>query len=115
MKISVIVPAYNVEKTLPTLLDSLSNQSCKDFEVIVVDDCSKDNTCQVAESYDCTLVRLPRNRGPAYCRNVGTKEARGDIVAFTDALLEYVFTFRDKFNEFTERRKKLANDKDKPK
>ena len=85
MKISVIVPAYNVKKTLSRLLDSLSHQSCKDFEVIVVDDCSQDNTCQVAESYDCTLVRLPRNRGPASCRNVGAKKAVGDIFLFTDS------------------------------
>ena len=85
MKISVIVPAYNVEKTLSTLLDSLSNQSCKDFEIIVVDDCSQDNTCQVAESYDCTLIQLPRNRGPATCRNVGVKKAGGDILLFTDS------------------------------
>lgn len=85
MKISVIVPAYNVEKTLSTLLDSLSNQNCRDFEVIVVDDCSQDNTCQVVESYDCTLVRLPGNRGPATCRNVGAKKAGGDILLFTDS------------------------------
>ena len=85
MKISVIVPVYNVEKTLSRLLDSLSNQSCKDFEVIVVDDCSQDHTCQVAESYDCTLIPLSRNRGPATCRNIGAKEARGDILLFTDS------------------------------
>ena len=85
MKISVIVPAYNVEKTLSTLLDSLSNQSCRGFEVIVVDDCSQDNTCQVAESYNCTLVRLQRNQGPATCRNIGAKKARGDILLFTDS------------------------------
>ncbi len=85
MRISVIVPAYNVEKSLSILLDSLSNQSCRDFEMVVVDDCSQDNTCRVAESYNCTLVRTPRNRGPATCRNIGAKKARGDILVFTDS------------------------------
>lgn len=44
---------------------------------------------------------------------ISSQDAK-DIIAFTDALLEYVFTFRDKFNEFIERRKKLSNTKDKP-
>ena len=85
MYISVIVPAYNVEKSISTLLDSLANQSFRGFEVIVVDDCSQDNTCQVVESYGYTLVRLPRNRGPATCRNIGVEKAEGDIILFTDS------------------------------
>jgi glycosyltransferase involved in cell wall biosynthesis len=99
MKISVIVPAYNVKKTLSRLLDSLSHQSCKDFEVIVVDDCSQDNTCQVAESYDCTLVRLPTNRGPATCRNIGAKKARGDIVTFTDGDCRVEYNWIERIEE----------------
>jgi len=85
MKLSVIVPVHNAQKELSVLLESLANQSCRDFEVIVVDDCSQDNTCQVAELYDCTLVRLSRNRGPATCRNIGTKKSGGDIFIFTDS------------------------------
>ena len=79
------MPAHNAQKTLPVLLDSLAKQSRNDSEVIVVDDCSEDNTCQVAASYECTLVRSPRNRGPATCRNIGAKKAGGDILLFTDS------------------------------
>lgn len=85
MRFSVIVPGYNAEATLPILLDSLSNQSCKDFEVIVIDDCSRDGTPDIARSYDCKLIQLQQNRGPAYCRNMGTKNARGEILVFTDS------------------------------
>lgn len=85
MKFSVIVPAYEAEATLPILLDSLSTQSYKDFEVIVIDDCSKDGTAEVARSYDCKIVQLSENRGPAYCRNVGAKKARGEVLVFTDS------------------------------
>lgn len=99
MKISVIVPAYNVEETLSTLLDSLSNQSCRDFELVIVDDCSKDNTCQVAESYNCTLVRLPRNRGPATCRNIGVKKAEGDILLFTDSDCRVEYNWIERIEE----------------
>lgn len=85
MNFSVIVPAYNAESTLPALLDSLSNQSHKDFEVIVVDDFSGDRTCQIARSYRCELITLSKNHGPAYCRNAGVKRARGEILVFTDS------------------------------
>ena len=85
MNFSVIVPAYNAEATLPALLDSLSNQSYDDFEVIVIDDSSRDKTPQVARSYPCKLITLPENHGPAYCRNIGVKNARGEILVFTDS------------------------------
>lgn len=85
MRFSVIVPAYNAEATLPTLLDSLSNQSFKDFEVIVVDDCSQDSTFRIAQSYHFNVIQLSENHGPAYCRNMGAKSARGDIFVFTDS------------------------------
>ncbi|UCG67543.1 MAG: glycosyltransferase [Deltaproteobacteria bacterium] len=85
MRFSVIVPAYEAEATLPILLDSLSNQSYRDFEVIVADDCSKDGTSEVARSYDCKVIQLLENHGPAYCRNVGAKKARGEVLVFTDS------------------------------
>ena len=85
MRLSVIVPAYNAKTTLPKLLDSLTNQSCNDFEIIIVDDYSKDNTPQIAQSYPCRLMQLSENRGPAYCRNIGAKNAGGDILVFTDS------------------------------
>jgi glycosyltransferase involved in cell wall biosynthesis len=85
MNFSVIVPAYNAEATLPALLNSLSDQNYKDFEIIVIDDFSQDRTCQIARSYRCNLITLPKNHGPAYCRNIAAKSARGEILVFTDS------------------------------
>jgi glycosyltransferase involved in cell wall biosynthesis len=85
MNFSVIVPAYNAEATLPALLNSLSNQNYKDFETIVIDDFSQDNTPRIARSYQCKLITLRKNYGPAYCRNIGAYHAQGDILAFTDS------------------------------
>ena len=85
VKISVIVPAYNAAKTILTLLNSLSNQSFKDFEVIVVDDCSQDNTPHIVQSYPYKLIQLSKNHGPAYCRNAGAGVATGEILVFTDS------------------------------
>ena len=85
MNVSVIIPAYNSEATLPELLDSLLNQSYQGFETILVDDSSIDGTSQIARSYPCKVLTLSKNRGPAYCRNIGVNNARGDILAFTDS------------------------------
>ncbi len=85
MKISVIIPAHNANTTLPRLFDSLSDQTHEDFEIIVVDDCSTDNTSEIIKAYDCNLVQLTKNRGPAHCRNIGAQHAHGDILAFTDS------------------------------
>lgn len=85
MDFSVIVPAYNATTTLPTLLDSLLNQTHKSFEIIVIDDGSKDETHKIGQSYHCSLIQLTENHGPAYCRNLGAQNARGDILVFIDS------------------------------
>jgi GT2 family glycosyltransferase len=85
LKFSVIVPAYNAQMTLPLLLDSLETQTYSDYEVIVVDDASVDQTAKMAQNYRCHLIRLGQNRGPAYCRNIGAQSADGDIFVFTDS------------------------------
>jgi glycosyltransferase involved in cell wall biosynthesis len=85
MRFSVIVPAYNAAKTLPALLTSLSLQTFKDFELILVDDCSRDRTARIAASHPCKVLRMPQNRGPARCRNEGARSALGEILVFTDS------------------------------
>ena len=85
MTLSVIVPVYNAQATLSRLLESLSIQSYKDFEVIIIDDCSIDDTFQIARSYPFRIIQLSKNHGPAYCRNIGARNAKGDILAFTDS------------------------------
>ncbi len=90
--ISVIIPMYNAEKYIGECLDSILAQTFTDFEVIVVDDCSKDNSAKVVESYipkfngKLQLVRLEVNSGGAAVpRNTGLKIARGKYVFFMDS------------------------------
>ncbi|MFC1815086.1 glycosyltransferase family 2 protein [Thermodesulfobacteriota bacterium] len=85
MRFSVIVPVYNANKTLSKLLASIGNQSHQDFELIIVDDCSTDGSPEIAQAYGCKLIRLPQNHGPAYCRNIGAQNAKGNLLAFTDS------------------------------
>ncbi len=83
---SVVVPAFNAEKTLGDCLRALCGQDLptSDFEVIVVDDGSSDSTAQVAESSGVKVVRQ-HNCGAGAARNAGVRAAQGAWVAFTDA------------------------------
>ncbi|HKZ45183.1 MAG TPA: glycosyltransferase family A protein, partial [archaeon] len=84
--ISVIVPAYNSEKTIDSCIKSLLNQSFpkKQYEIIIVDDGSSDKTAEVASKYCVRLFKRP-HKGPAAARNFGAKHARGNILLFTDS------------------------------
>jgi glycosyltransferase involved in cell wall biosynthesis len=81
--VSVIVPAYNAEKTIGETLSSVSAQTYRNVEIVVVDDGSVDNTAEIVERYARTdlRVRLIRqaNIGVAAARNRGLAEARGRI------------------------------------
>jgi teichuronic acid biosynthesis glycosyltransferase TuaG len=89
--VSVIIPAYNAEKHLPTALESVINQTYRHFEVIVVDDSSRDKTWEIVCNYAkidkrIVAIQLPTNSGgPAKPRNHGIRRAAGDCVAFLDA------------------------------
>ena len=92
MKVSVIIPMYNAEKYLGACLESIFIQTLQDFEVIVVDDCSTDNSCAVAESYlekfggRLKIIPLPQNTGSgAVPRNEGLRFSRGEYIFFMDA------------------------------
>lgn len=85
MKFSVIVPSYNSAATLELLLKSLEQQTFSDYEVIVIDDASTDNTSKVIAQYSVKYERLERNGGPAAARNRGAGLARGEWFVFTDA------------------------------
>ena len=89
-KISVIVPAYNTGNKLRECVDSILNQSHKDLEVILVDDCSSDNTYSVMCEYQekDSRVRVFKNAinsGAGHLRNVGLEEATGEYVTFVDS------------------------------
>jgi glycosyltransferase involved in cell wall biosynthesis len=85
-RVSVVIPAYNAAPFLRETLDSVMSQTCRDFEVVVVDDGSIDDTAGIAESYGARVrvIRTP-NRGVARARNTGIEEAKGEFVAFLDS------------------------------
>ena len=87
--ISVILPVYNVEKYLQRCLKSLSQQTFKDFEVIAVNDGSKDNCLNILENFALDEKRLKiisqENKGLSEARNTGLKEANGEYIYFLDS------------------------------
>jgi glycosyltransferase involved in cell wall biosynthesis len=87
-RISVVIPVFNRSRTIRYCLDSVLNQSLRPFEVIVVDDCSTDDTAQIVREYCDPLVRcvvLEKNAGAQAARNRGIREAQGDWIAFQDS------------------------------
>ena len=83
--ISIIIPFYNSSKTLKECLDSVFKNKFKDFEVIAVSDKSTDNSINIVRNYDCKIIELKENKGPAFARNTGADSALGDILFFLDS------------------------------
>lgn len=100
MKISVIIPAYNVEKYIERSINSVLIQTHKPFEIIVVDDGSTDKTEEIVKSYkDKTHYTYQTNQGSSSARNFGIKKAKGDWIAFLDSDDEWVETHLENFIE----------------
>ena len=89
MKISIIIPAYNAEKTIEKCLDSILNQTYKNLEIIVVNDGSIDSTDKILKEYELKDSRIiyvnNSNHGVSYSRNCGIDIATGDYVTFVDS------------------------------
>lgn len=86
--ISIVVPTYNRAHLLPRAIDSVINQTWKDWELIIVDDGSKDNTGEVVKKYltDKRVKYIKKeNSGSADSRNVGVGHTTGDFLAFLDS------------------------------
>lgn len=84
MTISVVIPAYNEEKSLPLTLDSLKKLDRQPDEILVVDGGSTDKTGSVAENYHARVLVVPHH-GIGFARQQGLKAAASEIIAFTDA------------------------------
>ena len=86
--VTVIVPAYNMEKYLARCLDSLLAQSYTDLEILVIDDGSKDRTYEIAERYAGKDGRIKafhkENGGVSSARNLGIEKATGEYILFMD-------------------------------
>ena len=84
-KVSVVVCAYNAASTLRECLSSLMRVDYPDYEVILIDDGSRDETPKIAVEYPQVRYIRQENHGLSVARNVGAQEACGEIVAYTDA------------------------------
>lgn len=94
MRVSVVIPVYNVGSFLPRTLDSIIHQSYPIDELIIVNDYSTDNTCQIIDDYfnsidnpnfKFELINNETNLGPGISRNKGVQLAKNSIIAFCDA------------------------------
>ena len=90
--ISVIIPVYNVRDYIADCIDSMTGQSCKDMEVIIVDDCGQDDSIAIThqlldgyEGFSVQWIRHEHNRGLSAARNTGLEAARGEYVFFLDS------------------------------
>jgi glycosyltransferase involved in cell wall biosynthesis len=84
-RVSVIIPAFNAAAHIAEALESVRMQSYDDWEVVVADDGSTDETRQIASSFGHSVVSTAANAGPAAARNVAIANARGELLAFLDA------------------------------
>lgn len=89
MEVSLIIPVYNVEGYLDKCLQSVEKQTCKDIEVIIINDGSTDNSYEIVkkyvernENFQCYTIE---NRGQGGARNYGLEKARGKYVCFLDS------------------------------
>jgi glycosyltransferase involved in cell wall biosynthesis len=118
-KVSVIIPTYNRANLLPRAIKSVLNQTFQDFELIVVDDGSTDNTRKVVEEFQKGDSRVKyfykENGGPGSARNFGLKNAKGNFVIFLDSddmflpyILEEEIEEKYKFQEFVKNISQLS-------
>ena len=87
--VSIISPTYNDEDTIENTINSVLNQSYKNWEMIIVDDCSRDNTGYIVkqkakEDERIKYIKLDKNSGASVARNVALKNAKGKYIAFLD-------------------------------
>ncbi len=83
--VSIVIPAYNAQRTLARCLEASLDQTYAPTELIVVDDGSTDDTATIAQLFPDVRCIRQENRGPAAARNAGAYEARGKWIAFTDS------------------------------
>lgn len=108
IKISIIVPVYNAEANIEKCINSILNQTYQDFELILINDGSKDNSLKVIKKYETnSKIKIidQKNHGVAYTRNLGVKKASGKYIMFIDND-DYID------NDYLERHINLVENKD---
>ncbi len=88
LKFTVAICSYNIEKYIERAIKSVLNQDCENYEVIVVDDCSQDNTVEIIKKYESNKLKFfstEKNSGTAAAsRNISIEKARGEYIIFLD-------------------------------
>lgn len=106
--ISVVIPLYNKERQIACTLQSVFEQTFQNFEIVIVDDGSTDNSVEEVEKFDDSRIRLihQTNAGVSAARNRGIEEARGELIAFLDAddewMPEYLATQYGLYQKYPE-------------
>jgi glycosyltransferase involved in cell wall biosynthesis len=107
---SVIIPVYNGAKTIKRCLNSvLISFYNEDYEIIVVDDASQDDSSLIVKEMGIKVIQLEKNHGPSGARNMGARHANGEILFFIDS---DVLLFKDaiqKINQFLKTKKKFVS------
>lgn len=101
--VSIIIPVYNAEKYIYYALESIVKQTYKNFEVIIIDDCSTDNSIDIVENMglkNVKIIKLKRHRGVSIARNIGIRTAKGRYLTFLDADDMFVKTKLERQIEF---------------
>lgn len=89
-KISIIMPVYNTEKYLKKSIESILNQTYQNIELIIIDDCSTDNSKNIIINYKTShnniiIIENKKHHGAGFCRNQGIKKATGEYIGFIDS------------------------------
>ena len=87
--IDIIIPNYNKGDYLKECLDSVLNQTYKNWRVYLIDDCSNDTSQEILKKYNSedkiNIILLDKNYGPSYCRNLGIESSKSDYISFLDS------------------------------
>lgn len=88
--VSIITPVYNAEIFLSETIKSIQNQTYENWELLLVDDCSKDNSAKIIKEFQISddrikYIKLEKNSGASVSRNTGIKNAKGRFIAFADS------------------------------
>lgn len=89
-KVTVVLPAFKAENGIQIAIESILTQTWKNLELIIVDDCSPDDTAKVVQSYmkkdsRIQLLHTPKNSGPYVARNIGLQAATGEFITINDS------------------------------
>ena len=88
-KIDVIIPNFNKEKFLYDSINSVINQDYQDWNLYIIDDNSTDKSLKIFEKFETNpkikIIKLSKNKGPSFCRNLGIRLSKSEFISFLDS------------------------------